>query len=255
MTNVAGPTPVPGQTQLPARTSIRGLLAQTEIDLRLFGMVVALIVILVTFHVLSGGKLIAPTNMVTMAIQATGIAIIATGMVLVIVSRNIDLSVGSLAGLIAMVYALLMTDWLTAIGVGVDFPFRWVIALAIGVGLGALVGAGQGFIIAYIGVPSFVVTLGGLLAIRGAVYYMSSGAAVSGLDPGFQKIGGGGDGSIGGPLTWALGILGCARDRRPAAQQPTAASALRVPASADVGGGPAGRGRLHDRAGARRVRQ
>ena len=210
MTNVAGPTPVPGQTQLPARTSIRGLLAQTEIDLRLFGMVVALIVILVTFHVLSGGKLIAPTNMVTMAIQATGIAIIATGMVLVIVSRNIDLSVGSLAGLIAMVYALLMTDWLTAIGVGVDFPFRWVIALAIGVGLGALVGAGQGFIIAYIGVPSFVVTLGGLLAIRGAVYYMSSGAAVSGLDPGFQKIGGGGDGSIGGPLTWALGILGCA---------------------------------------------
>ena len=86
--------------------------------------------ILLAFHVLSGGKLIAPTNMVTMAIQATGIAIIATGMVLVIVSRNIDLSVGSLAGLIAMVYALLMTDWLTAIGIGVDFPFRWVIALA-----------------------------------------------------------------------------------------------------------------------------
>ena len=52
-------------------------------------------------------------------------------------------------------------------------------------------------------------TLGGLLSIRGVVYYMSSGAAVSGLDPGFQKIGGGGEGSIGGPLTWALGILGC----------------------------------------------
>ena len=193
--------------------------------------------------------------MVTMAIQATGIAIIATGMVLVIVSRNIDLSVGSLAGLIAMVYALLMTDWLTAIGVGVDFPFRWVIALAIGVGLGALVGAGQGFIIAYIGVPSFVVTLGGLLAIRGAVYYMSSGAAVSGLDPGFQKIGGGGDG-----LDRRAPDLGArhprlCRDHCPAAQQPTAASALRIPASADVGGGPAGRGRLHDRAGARRVRQ
>jgi D-xylose transport system permease protein len=172
-------------------------------------MLIALIVILLTFHVLSGGKLISPTNMVTMAIQATGIAIIATGMVLVIVSRNIDLSVGSLVGLIAMMYALLMTDWLTAIGIGVDFPFRWVIALAIGIGLGALVGAGQGFIIAYIGVPSFVVTLGGLLSIRGAVYYLSNGAAVSGLDPDFQRIGGGGDGSIGGPLTWALGIIGC----------------------------------------------
>ena len=103
---------VPGQTQPPARTSIRGLFAQTEIDLRLFGMLVALVVILLTFHVLSGGKLISPTNMVTMAVQATGIAIIATGMVLVIVSRNIDLSVGSLAGLTAMVYALLMTNWL-----------------------------------------------------------------------------------------------------------------------------------------------
>src|SRR4029453_7001614 len=138
-----------------------------------------------------------------------GIAIIATGMVLVIVSRNIDLSVGSLAGLIAMLYALLVAHWLTAIGIGFHFPFRWVLALLIGVGVGALVGGFQGFIIAYIGVPSFVVTLGGLLAIRGVIYYLSSGAAVSGLDPGFQKIGGGGEGSIGGPLTWALGILGC----------------------------------------------
>jgi D-xylose transport system permease protein len=206
---VADATPVSGQAQPPARTSIRALLAQTEIDLRLFGMLVALIVILLTFHILSGGKLIAPTNMVTMAIQATGIAIIATGMVLVIVSRNIDLSVGSLAGLIAMTYALLMTDWLTALGIGVDFPFRWVIALAIGIGLGALVGGLQGFIIAYIGVPSFVVTLGGLLSIRGAIWYFSNGAAVSGLDPGFQRIGGGSEGSIGGPLTWALAILGC----------------------------------------------
>ena len=209
MANVAEAAPVPGQASPPARTSIRGLLSQTEIDLRLFGMLVALIVILLTFHVLSGGKLISPTNMVSMAIQATGIAIIATGMVLVIVSRNIDLSVGSLAGLIAMLYALLMTDWLTAIGIGVDFPFRWLIALLIGMGVGALVGGFQGFIIAYVGVPSFVVTLGGLLAIRGVIYYMSNGAAVSGLDPGFQKIGGGGDGVIGGPLTWLLGLVGC----------------------------------------------
>ena len=184
MTNVAGTTPVPGQAQPPARTSIRGLFAQTEIDLRLFGMLVALVVILLTFHVLSGGKLIPPTNMVTMAIQATGIAIIATGMVLVIVSRNIDLSVGSLVGLIAMVYALLMTDWLPDdLGIGVDFPFRWVIALPIGIGLGAVIGALQGFIIAYVGVPSFIVTLGGLLSIRGVVWYLSNGAAVSGLDP------------------------------------------------------------------------
>jgi D-xylose transport system permease protein len=102
--NVADAAQAPGQTkaQPPARTSVRGLFAQTEIDLRLFGMLVALAVILLGFNFLSNGKLIQPTNMVTMAVQAAGIAIIATGMVLVIVSRNIDLSVGSLVGLIAM---------------------------------------------------------------------------------------------------------------------------------------------------------
>lgn len=213
MANVAELAPVPGQNQVqpPARASLRGIFAQTEIDLRLFGMLVALIVILVTFNFLSGGTLIQPTNMITMAVQAAGIAIIATGMVLVIVSRNIDLSVGSLVGLIAMSYALWMTDWFPRIfGIGADVPFQWVLALALGIGLGAGVGAIQGFIIAYIGVPSFIVTLGGLLSIRGLVWYQSQGAAVTGLDPTFQLVGGGALGSVGGAITWILGAVGCA---------------------------------------------
>ena len=210
MTNVADAAPVSGQVQPPTRTSLRGLLAQTEIDLRLFGMLAALAGILLTFNILSGGKLIQPTNMITMAVQAAGIAIIATGMVLVIVSRNIDLSVGSLVGLIAMSYALLMTDWFPRVfGLGPDVPFQWALALAIGIAMGAAIGALQGFIIAYIGVPSFIVTLGGLLSIRGLVWYQSQGAAVVGLDPTFQLIGGGAQGSVGGTITWLLGILGC----------------------------------------------
>jgi D-xylose transport system permease protein len=210
--NVADATPISGQTQAqpPTRTSIRGLFAQTEIDLRLFGMLVALVLILVTFHILSGGKLIQPTNMVTMSVQAAGIAIIATGMVLVIVSRNIDLSVGSLVGLISMSYALWMTDWFPRIfGIGPDVPFQWVLALALGIGLGAAVGAFQGFIIAYIGVPSFVVTLGGLLSIRGLVWYQSQGAAVTGMDPTFDLIGGGALGSVGELLTYVIALVGC----------------------------------------------
>jgi D-xylose transport system permease protein len=210
--NVAGVAPASGQTQAepPARTSIRTLFAQTEIDLRLFGMLVALVVILVVFHILSGGTLIQPTNMVTMAVQASGIAIIATGMVLVIVTRNIDLSVGSLVGLISMSYALWMTDWFPRIfNIGPDVPFQWVLALALGIALGAGVGALQGFIIAYIGVPSFIVTLGGLLSIRGLVWYQSQGAAVTGLDPTFQLIGGGALGSVGETITWILGVAGC----------------------------------------------
>ncbi|HET8784118.1 MAG TPA: hypothetical protein VFM38_00670, partial [Candidatus Limnocylindrales bacterium] len=211
MTNAVDATPaVPGEARPPARSTLPGLLAQTEIDLRLFGMVIAFIAILVGFNVISGGKFFSPTNMVTLAVQASGIAIIATGMVLVIVSRNIDLSVGSLVGVIAMMYALLMTDILPdVLGLPADFPFRWAIALGIGIALGAAIGALQGFIIAYIGVPSFIVTLGGLLSIRGVVWYLSSGAAVSGLDANFQLIGGGAQGSIGGTLTWALAAVGC----------------------------------------------
>jgi len=210
--NVADVAPVPGQTQAepPTRTSIRALFAQTEIDSRLFGMLVAFVLILVTFHILSGGTLIQPDNMITMSVQAAGIAIIATGMVLVIVSRNIDLSVGSLVGLISMSYALWMTDWFPRIfGLGPDVPFQWLLALALGIGMGAAVGALQGFIIAYIGVPSFIVTLGGLLSIRGLVWYQSEGAAVVGLDPTFDLIGGGALGSVGGLITWILGIVGC----------------------------------------------
>ena len=194
--------------QAARRPGIGGLLAQTEIDLRLFGMVAALAIILVSFHVISGGTFLRPVNMVTLSVQAAGIAVIATGMVLIIVSRNIDLSVGSLVGFVAMVYAQLMANWLAAIGIGDDTPFRWVLVLAIGIAIGAAFGAFQGFIIAYVGVPSFVVTLGGLLAIRGAIWYLSNGAAVTGIDADFTLIGGTSQGSIGGPLTWAVGVLG-----------------------------------------------
>jgi D-xylose transport system permease protein len=207
--NLADTAPAPAPAQVRTRPSIRSLIAATEIDLRLFGMLIALAIILIVFQVWSGGTFLRPVNMVTMAIQATGIAILATGMVLVIVERNIDLSVGSLVGLITMAYALLMTDWFPRIfGIGPDVPFQWLLALAIGVLIGMGFGAVQGFIIAYIGVPSFVVTLGGLLSIRGMIWYLSNGAAVTGLDPTFQLLGGGALGSLGGTLTYVFAAVG-----------------------------------------------
>ena len=199
----------PGQAQPARRGSVRDTMSKTEIDLRLFGMLAALGVILLGFHIWSGGTFIRPANMVTLAVQASGTAIMATGMVLIIVSRNIDLSVGSIVGVVAMSYALLQTDWLPALGLGLDNPYMWLVALGLGVGLGAFIGGFQGFIIAFIGVPSFIVTLGGLLALRGSVWLLSSGAAVSGLHGNFRLIGGGVAGSIGGIATWALGIIGC----------------------------------------------
>jgi D-xylose transport system permease protein len=212
MANLAGAAQ--SQAQPPARPSVRTrvgtLFTQTEIDLRLFGMLVALAAILLGFNFKSGGQLIQPGPMITMAVQATGIAILATGMVLIIVSRNIDLSVGSLVGLISMSYALLMSDWFPHIlGIAPGAPLQWVLALAIGIGIGAAFGALQGFIIAYVGVPAFIVTLGGLFWIRGIVWFQSQGAAVSGIDPTFNLLGGGDLGSAGEALTWGIAVVGC----------------------------------------------
>jgi D-xylose transport system permease protein len=199
--------PVPSTT----RPSLRGLFASTEIDPRLFGMLIALVVILVGFHILSGGKLISPANMLTLTVQASGTAIMATGMVLIIVSRNIDLSVGSQVGLISMVFAILMTDFLPdVLGFpALGSPLMWIVALGLGLGVAVMIGGLQGFIIAYVGVPAFVVTLGGLLAYRGVVWVLSEGAAVTGVDSTFRQMGGGALGSLGGELTWALGIIAC----------------------------------------------
>ena len=201
--------PAPAQQANRGSNRLRGAVASTEIDVRLFGMLIALAAILIGFHIMSGGKLIQPANMVTLAVQASGVAIMATGMVLIIVSRNIDLSVGSIVGVVAMSYALLMTDWLPALGIGLDVPFQWLVALAAGLGIGAFIGGFQGFLIAYVGIPSFIVTLGGLLSLRGSVWLLSSGAAVSGLQTEFRKIGGGVLGSIGETATWVVAGVAC----------------------------------------------
>lgn len=208
MTETADPIHAALPTPAPNRRRLGEAITQTEINFRLFGMLVALAVILVVFHLWSGGTFLRPDNMISLAVQASGIAVIATGMVLVIVSRNIDLSVGSIVGIVAMTYAVLMTDILPdVVGLAGDFPFRWLIALVIGLLMGLAIGALQGFIIAYIGVPSFIVTLGGLLSIRGLIWYFSRGAAVSGLDEEFGLIGGGAEGSIGGTATWIVAAV------------------------------------------------
>jgi D-xylose transport system permease protein len=129
-------------------------------------------------------------------------------MTLVIVSRNIDLSVGSVVGLIAMVYAVLMHEIYPGT-IGVDTAYGWILALGVGLSLGAIIGGLQGFVIAYIGVPSFVVTLGGLLVFRGLVWVVSGGSTQAPDDKPFVVLGGGPQGSLGGPISWGVGIVIC----------------------------------------------
>jgi D-xylose transport system permease protein len=205
MTRLSTAPPAQGEVE---EGSQRGFLKALEIDLRVFGMVIALVVIVIGFGFLTDGRFLQPVNMVNLAVQSVSVAVIATGMTMIIVSRNIDLSVGSIVGVVGMIYAVLMARVLPDF-LGFDHPLLWVIALAAGLGLGALIGAVQGYIVAYIGVPSFVVTLGGLLIFRGATWLVTRGVTISPVDPTFQLLGGGPRGSIGGPASWVVGGLSC----------------------------------------------
>jgi D-xylose transport system permease protein len=196
----------------PKERPVRGLggaLRAAEIDTRLVGMLVALALIWVSFHIMSGGTFLTPRNLWILSVQTASVAIMATGMVLVIVSRNIDLSVGSLVGVLGMAMALIQAEILPG-WIGFDHPLTWVIALAAGIALGAVIGGFQGAIVAYVGVPSFIVTLGGLLVWRGVAWAMASGRTIAPMDSTFRLIGGGSRGSLGGGWSWFVGVAACA---------------------------------------------
>ena len=134
----------------------------------------------------------------------------ATGMVLIIVSRNIDLSVGSLLGFLGYVMAMVQTRWIPN-AFGFEHWYIWIVALIVGVVLGAILGAVQGSIIAYGGVPAFIVTLGGFLVWRGLIFRMGEqGQTLSPLDDNFRLVGGGPNGSLGEMRSWIFAALGCA---------------------------------------------
>ena len=205
MTTVAGTAPEESAPNAAAR--VGALVRSTEIDLRQFGMVLALIIIWIALGI-ANPKILQPVNFITFSVQASGIAVLATGMVLVIVSRNIDLSVGAVVGFIGMFYAEFMAHFLPEnLGVPIGHPLVWIVALACGVLLGTVIGAYQGFLIAYVGIPSFVVTLSGLFLFRGLIWQLSGGTTVAPNDATFNLIGGGPQGSLGGILAWALGLV------------------------------------------------
>jgi D-xylose transport system permease protein len=134
----------------------------------------------------------------------------ATGMVLIIVSRNIDLSVGSMLGFLGYFMAMLQAVWIPqALGLGFDQPYTWIVTLLIGVALGALIGGAQGFLVAYGRIPSFIVTLGGLLVWRGLIFRFQQGQTIAPLDSNFRLMGGAPQGSLGDTLSWILGALIC----------------------------------------------
>src|ERR1700704_2612186 len=120
---------------------IQSLWRSMEIDSRLLGMIAALAIIWLGFHILSGGLFLTPRNLWNLSVQSASIAIMATGMVLIIVSRNIDLSVGSMLGFLGYTMAMLQAIWIPqSLGLGFGQPYTWVVTLVVGIVLGFAIG-------------------------------------------------------------------------------------------------------------------
>lgn len=173
-------------------------LKQAAIDWRLVMMGMVLALIAIVFNVLSGGLFLSPENLYNIAQQTAVVGIVATVVVLVIVARHIDLSVGSVMGFVGVLVATLMytKGW------------HWLEASLAGVAVAIAVSLYQGALTAMLGVPSFVVTLGGLMSFRGAAFLVADGKTQPVNDAFFQRLGGGFDGAIGVDASWALaGVL------------------------------------------------
>jgi D-xylose transport system permease protein len=186
--------------------TFRRLFARLEIDERLLGMVASLIVIWIGFHILSDGKFITPRNLDNLSTQTASVAAMTIGMVFVIVIRQIDLSVGSILGVTAMIIGVIQARWLPPL-VGLGSPAIWILTVIAGILVGAFLGAINGLIIGYLGVPSFVVTLGGLLIWRGCAWWVTTGQTVAPLDGTFVLLGGGAYGTLGAMGSWIFAAL------------------------------------------------
>jgi D-xylose transport system permease protein len=168
----------------------------SALDLRLGLMACVLAVMAATFHLLTGNFL-TPENLYNIAQQTAVVGIVATAISLVIVARHIDLSVGSVIGFVGVLIAYLQytAGW------------HWPWACLAGLVAALLVGLYQGGLTAYLGVPSFVVTLGGLMSFRGAAFLVANGKTQPITDPVFLWFGGGLDGALGIAGSWALAAV------------------------------------------------
>ena len=218
---------------------ITRFLRATEIDTRLLGMFAALLLIWIGFHIYPGlrdfvvalfaegvstgeafamlspaviwekGAFLTAQNLWFLSVQSASIGVMATGMVLVIITRNIDLSVGAILGVTAMIMGLFQVEWLPQY-LGLGHPMIWVLTVILGIFVGGSIGAFQGSLIAYRGIPSFIVTLGGLLIWRGFAFLSANGRTISPVDSTFQLLGGGPYGAVGATGSYIVGGIAIA---------------------------------------------
>ncbi|WP_137136425.1 multiple monosaccharide ABC transporter permease [Rhizobium sp. FKY42] len=163
------------ETTAPATQSVAGFIKD---NLREYGMLMSLLVIVIFFQFATGGILLKPLNLTNIILQNSYIVIMALGMLMIIVTGHIDLSVGSVAGFIGAVAAMMM----------VQYNFDFVTACIICLVLGGVIGAVQGYFVAYLKIPSFIVTLAGMLVFRGLMIAVLSGRSIGPFDVTFQRL-------------------------------------------------------------------
>lgn len=185
----------------------RTILQSMEVDTRLLGMIGAFILVCLMFNFMTDGRFLTPRNIFNLTIQTVSVAIMATGMVFIIVTRHIDLSVGSLLATCSAVMAMTQTRWaIDLFGLDLGHPALPWLAIVAGCIVGAAVGGFQGWIVGYLGVPAFIVTLGGLLVWRNVAWYLTNGQTIGPLDETYQAFGGI-SGTLGESWTWIFGVV------------------------------------------------
>lgn len=183
-------TETAAQANRPANSAAR---SAWQSNLRDYGLVLALIAIMVFFQYFTGGVLFKPVNLTNLVLQNSYIIIMALGMLLVIVSGHIDLSVGSVSGFVGAIAAVLM----------VQYKLDPILATLICLVVGGFIGASQGYWIAYMKIPSFIVTLAGMLVFKGLALWLLGGKSVGPFPPEFQLLSAGFIPDVIGPMSVA----------------------------------------------------
>ncbi|MER7108528.1 multiple monosaccharide ABC transporter permease [Streptomyces sp. NPDC000229] len=176
-TTTTPPRPRP-QDGPPQPSALSLLVNGVRGNMRQYGMLMALAFIVVLFQIWTDGTLLLPNNVSNLIQQNGYILILAMGMMIVIIAGHIDLSVGSVVAFVGAMSAVMMVKH--------DMP--WVLALVLSLLIGAVAGAWQGFFIAYVGIPSFIVTLAGMLLFRGLTQIVLEGQSIAPFPDGFQNI-------------------------------------------------------------------
>ncbi|MEV7633527.1 multiple monosaccharide ABC transporter permease [Microbacterium sp. NPDC089318] len=157
------------------------VLSQLTSRMRQIGIFLALIVIVVFFQVVTGGKLLTAGNVANIIVQNSYILILAIGMVMIIIAGHIDLSVGSVAAFVGAISGVMVVHW----------GWPWWIGIIAALLVGALVGAWQGFWVAVVGIPAFIVTLAGMLLFRGLTQMVLSNTQITPFPREYRQLGGG----------------------------------------------------------------